>query len=497
MADYQPLLQRAVEALSDRSPQMRRAVYERARTALLEQLRSLDPPLSDEEIARERRALDEAIGRIEAGYAPAPAPAAPPPPAPAAVAPPPPAPPRPAPAPPVEARRAEPPRPETPAPAPKAEPPRPEPVRAEAQRPEPAKAEAPKPEPARVEPPRPRLVERAPDPRLDLPEAAPPPPGTVPAAAFSLPERRRPPAFDDLVKQAGPEGEADADQPARERPRIEAPRRRGSGAGRIRSAVLALVLLTVVGTIAVAAWLLREEPDTVAEAPPVVEAPATPDGAPKNAERLGAEQRPASAAPAAPAAAPAAPPRANDVPVAQRAILYEENPANPQQPRASAGRAVWRLDAVPAGQGQPLETAVRATVEVPDAGMSVSMLIRRNLDTTLPASHTIELVFSTGADANRVVRDVALPQMKNEEAARGAPIAGLPVPVKDNLFLIGLSSVPTDTERNRELLLRRNWVDLPVRLASGARAIISFEKGVSGDQILAEAFRQWGDAQPR
>ena len=89
MADYQPLLQRAVEALSDRSPEMRRAVYERARTALLEQLRSLDPPLSDEDIGRERRALDDAIGRIEVGYAPAqsPAPAPPPPPP---VAPPPP-----------------------------------------------------------------------------------------------------------------------------------------------------------------------------------------------------------------------------------------------------------------------------------------------------------------------------------------------------------------------------------------------------------------------
>ena len=59
----------------------------------------------------------------------------------------------------------------------------------------------------------------------------------------------------------------------------------------------------------------------------------------------------------------------------QRAILYEENPAQPQQPRASGGRAVWRLDNVNAGQGQSLETVVRATVEVPDAGMTLTMLI--------------------------------------------------------------------------------------------------------------------------
>jgi hypothetical protein len=95
------------------------------------------------------------------------------------------------------------------------------------------------------------------------------------------------------------------------------------------------------------------------------------------------------------------------------------------------------------------------------------------------------------------VRDLGLPQLKNDENAPGASVDGLPVPVKDNLFLIGLSSVPGSADRNRELLLRRNWIDLPMRLASGRRAILSFEKGVSGEQVLAEAFRQWGDAPAR
>ncbi len=441
MADYQPLLQRAVEALSDRSPDMRRAVYERARSALLEQLRSLDPPLSDDDIARERRALDEAIGRIETGFGAPPRPA------------PPDAPPPPAAAPP---------------PAPKPQPLTP-----------PHATPAP-------QPPKPRLVERAPDPRLDLPEAAPP--GLGRPVAFTLPERRRPAPAEEAARAGPPEAEA---EPAgRERPRIEAAAPRASGAARLRSVVLGLVLLTVVGAIAVAAWLLREDPAAVAE-PPVVEAPRTEEGGTKTAERLGAERAPAQQAPAAPAqAAPA--PRPNEVSVAQRAVLYEENPANPQVPRATAGRAIWRLDAVAAGQGQPLETAVRAQVEVPEAGLTLALLLRRNVDATLPASHTIELVFTLGGDGQRVVRDVALLQLKGEEAARGAPMAGLPVPVRDNLFLIGLSSVPTDVERNKDLLLRRNWIDLPIRFASGQRAIVSFEKGVSGDQILAEAFRQWG-----
>ncbi|HSP25214.1 MAG TPA: hypothetical protein VLQ65_08570, partial [Saliniramus sp.] len=68
MADYYPLISRAVSGLSDQSPEMRAAVFDRARSALLEQLRSLDPPLAEDDIESEREALDEAIATIEAEY---------------------------------------------------------------------------------------------------------------------------------------------------------------------------------------------------------------------------------------------------------------------------------------------------------------------------------------------------------------------------------------------------------------------------------------------
>jgi hypothetical protein len=67
----------------------------------------------------------------------------------------------------------------------------------------------------------------------------------------------------------------------------------------------------------------------------------------------------------------------------------------------------------------------------------------------------------------------------------------LPVPVKENLFLIGLSNLASDVDRNTDLITRRNWIDLPIRFSSGQRAILSFEKGVSGEQLVNEAFRQW------
>src|SRR5271166_1379273 len=66
MADYQSLLTRAVANLpSTGSATTRQAIYDRARKALVTQLRSLRPPLPDSDIEREERALDKAIAMVE------------------------------------------------------------------------------------------------------------------------------------------------------------------------------------------------------------------------------------------------------------------------------------------------------------------------------------------------------------------------------------------------------------------------------------------------
>ncbi len=70
MADYYPLLAKAVAALPDPTPQARRAIYERARNALVGQLRRLDPPVPEVEIDRESSALEVAVARLEAEFAP-------------------------------------------------------------------------------------------------------------------------------------------------------------------------------------------------------------------------------------------------------------------------------------------------------------------------------------------------------------------------------------------------------------------------------------------
>jgi hypothetical protein len=494
MADYYPLISRAVSGLSDQSPEMRAAVFDRARSALLEQLRSLDPPLSEEDIESEREALDKAIATIEADYSDAPVALEPD-----------------ASSEPEELSEIEPvAAPDAYAaaaddwgsPSRRSEPDRQEWPEAESlgavepRSPSWTNSDFPEPEPTpadiAAEPPQAHDDEQARDGNAPSEEPAIPPQG------FTLPGARQgeAPARRQQINERAVE---------RPRPRVDSVSPRTSSGGGFRAAIMALSLVIVIGAIAsVAYWLSNAESDAPAPAP-VVEAPPVGDDG-KIDERIGGEAATSEAVPGATAAAPvqdmtapAAPAAtatlSDELTVAQRAILYEEDAANPQaEPRAAAGRAVWHLDPPAAGAVDP---TIRTVVEFPDTGMSMTMTIRRNLDPTLPASHTIELAFAPGQQG-RNVRDIGLLQLKDEETVRGAPLAGLPVPVQDNFFLIGLSNIPNDIQRNTGLLTSRNWIDIPIRFAAGQRAIVSFEQGMSGEQIVARAFQAWnGEAAAR
>lgn len=407
MADFHPILARAIAGLTDKSPEARRAVYDRARGALLAQLRSLDPPLSEADITRERLSLDEAVSRIEAEIALAEAiePSFPPLP--------------------VGERRS------------------PEPV-----------------PPARPEPPAERPA---------------PAPAAADAASFEEPPLR--------------------EETAPIRPRVAPPRARSVNPGHVRTAVVGVGVALAVAVIAGAAYYVNKiNPQPEQTARPRTETPAQtaqPEHSGKISERAGTPETPASQ-PGNARSAPGTPGQTSDIAVAQRAVLYIEVPEAPQQPRTVPGRVFWRLDSDTVGQGQPVETIVRATVEVPDAGLALDFTIRRNTDQAFPASHIIGMRFTTtGEAASDAIREVGVPQFKTDESERGAPLSAIASALGENLFVAALSNVQIESDRNLDLLQSRPWIDLPVRFASGRRGIITFEKGVSGNQTIADALARW------
>ena len=521
MADYYPLVAKAVAGLEKNTGEGRRLLYERARSALVAQLRGMnDPPLTEAEITRERLALEEAIRKVEAEAArrgrDAPRPEPPTPTTPAArqaeaeaTSPPP----KPAPAP-TPDRSAAPLRPRTPSRSVTEEGMKGfRDVIAEAEALGDATAQGaktareayaatppsgqtnfervePRVEPEGLRSPvRPTSRSGEPSARSAEPAArSSEPPGRVTTSSpFDAP--REPPANwsePDRVpeprpgqQRQGPMRQPSADDIG------DLPR--GSHAGLI-AAILTVLLIVALG---VAAYWQR---DRIASLVNAVRGPAAQqqpkDAAaqkPKINDRVG---QPSTGE------TPATPTNPNTgavAAVAQRVALYEEDPSD-QQGKRFVGSAIWRTEMVSAGPGSPPDPAIRADIEIPERRITMSLLIRRDINQVQQAtSHTIEITFNLPADFPfGGISNVPGVLMKQAEQTRGSPLGGAAAKVTSGYFLIGLSAVETDMQRNIQLLKERNWFDIPIVYNNGRRAILAIEKGTPGERAFEQAFKAWG-----
>lgn len=129
--------------------------------------------------------------------------------------------------------------------------------------------------------------------------------------------------------------------------------------------------------------------------------------------------------------------------------------------------------------GQP---TLIGNASIPARNLGVSVLIRKNLDPTLPASDLMEINFSVN-DSFVGGSIAGLPGvlLKNEELVQGTPLVGASTRVVGNSFLFALSSSPADEATNRDLLTSRRWIDLAIIYATGKKAIITLEKD---DRVL-------------
>jgi hypothetical protein len=564
MADYYPLIARAIAGLDPSAPgESRRALYERARAALIAQLRGVQPPLSESEITRERLSLEEAVRKVESEAAQRardatrpggdgtrgaragdafrattrpgsrPGDASPPPSAsqPASQRPRPPAPP--------QQRNDRPPlgqedrpgqdrpgqdRPGQDRPGQDRQDPRSQRnLRADPPQPRSQPPQLP-PQPPPQDPPLPPTRERTGAPRRGYdngpPQAPPPAPGVRGfrdiaadaddlgrAAAQANRAARKTyanvpspsPEFDRLEpsmenRGADPDApysydesaeEAERYPPQQPRPRLPQDREpkkrfRTGVVFPFKSAIAIGIVLILVGAgilwgksaISTVSGLFKSS-TTAVEAP---KDNSTPASKPKIPDRVG---QPSSSDQVAP--------------VAQRVVLYDEDPADPKG-KQYVGSVVWRTEPIKAAAGQPADIAVRADIEIPDRKFKMTMSFRRNTDTSLPASHTAELTFILPSDfAGGGVSNVPGLLMKSNEQARGTPLAGLAVKVTDGFFLVGLSNVEADRARNIQLLKERSWFDVPLVYVNQRRAIIAIEKGPPGERAFNEAFAAWGE----
>ena len=294
-------------------------------------------------------------------------------------------------------------------------------------------------------------------------------------------------SYDESLEEADRYAPQPPQPPSRERPRLsqdrdrepKKPRARTGAVFPFKSAIAVGIVLILVGAgilwgksaVTAVSGLFKSSP--VAEAQ---KDPAAPQSRPKIPDRVGQPS-----------------PSENVAPVAQRVVLYDEDPSDPKG-KQYVGSVIWRTEPIKASGNQKPDVAVRADIEIPDRKFKMTMSFRRNTDSSLPASHTAELTFILPQDfSGGGVGNVPGILMKSNEQARGTPLAGLAVKVTDGFFLVGLSNVDSDRARNLQLLKERSWFDVPLVYVNQRRAIIAIEKGAPGERAFNDAFALWGE----
>jgi hypothetical protein len=165
-------------------------------------------------------------------------------------------------------------------------------------------------------------------------------------------------------------------------------------------------------------------------------------------------------------------------------------PQDAQKPAISIGSAVWST--VPPNPGQNSGPGVKADVQIPELKMHATMILRRNADSSLPASHTIDLrvTFDDGSTI-KGVKDIAVPQMRREDPPQSTPLSGVKVMINETYFLVGLNSAAADIQRNLDAIASGTWFDFPMLLNDGRIAKLTFEKASEGDKIVSAALAAW------
>jgi len=139
--------------------------------------------------------------------------------------------------------------------------------------------------------------------------------------------------------------------------------------------------------------------------------------------------------------------------------------------------------------GQP---TLIGSANIPARNLGVKVLIRRNADPTLPASHLMEIDFSvTPTFVGGAVAGLPGILLKNEELVQGTALVGASARVVGNSFLFALSAAEQDVRTNINLLKTQKWMDLAIIYATGRRAIITLEKDAAAQKMFDEVLVAW------
>ncbi|WP_317992857.1 hypothetical protein [Bartonella gliris] len=161
--------------------------------------------------------------------------------------------------------------------------------------------------------------------------------------------------------------------------------------------------------------------------------------------------------------------------------------------KVATGSARWTLIKESRGKGVPEETAIQGDITIPDEGLSLRLILRRNTDLSFPAAYIMDLIFilSDKFSGQAVSNVQALTFKASEQSIGQALTRTVAAKIDDNFFLVALSGNHPFLDRNLQLMRELDWVRLVLTDKNGRTNELTFAKGPTGESIFNEVIGQW------
>ncbi|EJF82313.1 Uncharacterised protein [Bartonella doshiae] len=174
------------------------------------------------------------------------------------------------------------------------------------------------------------------------------------------------------------------------------------------------------------------------------------------------------------------------------AILYKAR-TDYEAEKVAMGSAHWTLIKKSRIKGAPEESAIQGDITIPDEGLTLRLILRRNTDLSFPAAYIMDLIFiPSDKFLGRAISNVQTLTFKATEQSIGQALTRtVAAKIDDNFFLVALSDNHPFLDRNLQLIRELDWLRLVLIDKKGRVNELTFAKGPIGESIFNDVIGQW------
>ncbi|WP_375696999.1 hypothetical protein [Bartonella sp. AC70YNML] len=174
------------------------------------------------------------------------------------------------------------------------------------------------------------------------------------------------------------------------------------------------------------------------------------------------------------------------------AVFYQAR-TNYDAEKMATGSVRWTLIKESYVKGAPEETTIQGDITIPDEGISLRLILRRNTDQSFPAAYIMDLIFILSDKfSGKAISNVQALTFKASEQSIGLALTRtIAAKINDDFFLVALSGNHPFLDRNLQLMRELDWMRLVLTDKNGRISELTFAKGPTGKSIFNEVIGQW------